>query len=163
MVATEPSLMEEVRSLLVRHEGYRLHAYSDTRGFITVGIGCNLDAPGAATLLQSCGADFKGVYSGQADLTPEQCDCIFKKQVIQVMEWIVRYLPGFSTYSINRQAALIDLGFNLGEGTFGTFERFLSLVKAQYWPEAAADLLRTRAARQTGHRYSELAQMMIDG
>lgn len=162
-LVTEPGLMDEVKEILTKHEGRKLHVYSDTRGFSTIGIGCNLDAAGAMGLVQGCGADFKAVYAGHADLTPEQCDCLFTKQVIQVMEWLVRYLPEISTYSIRRQAALIDLAFNLGEGTFPTFKTFISLVRAKFWNEAGADLLESRAAKQTGHRYNDLAQMLIGG
>ena len=162
-LATEPGLMDEVREILTRHEGRELHVYTDTRGFSTIGVGCNLDAPGAMGMVQSCGADFKGLYAGHVDLTPEQCDCLLNKQVIQVMEWLVRIFPEISTYSIKRQAALIDLGFNLGEGTFSTFTTFASLVRLKAWAAAAADLLGTKAAKQTGQRYSDLAQMLVNG
>lgn len=162
-LVTEPGLMDESKESLIRHEAKRLHVYTDSRGFATVGVGCNLDAPGAMGLLQSCGADFKAVYAGHADLTDEQCDCLLTKQIIQVVEWLVRYLPEISTYSVIRQAALIDLAFNLGEGTFSTFKTFLLMIRTQRWNDAGSDLLKSRAAKQTGHRYNDLAQMLING
>lgn len=162
-LVAETGLMDEAKESLIKHEGKRLRVYTDSRGFSTVGVGCNLDAPGAMGMLESCGADFKAVYAGHADLTDEQCDCLLTKQIIQVMEWLVRYLPEISTYSAKRQAALIDLAFNLGEGTLPLFKTFISLVRSKLWTDAGTDLLKSRAAKQTGHRYNDLAQMLIDG
>ena len=37
---------DKIKDMLVRHEGLRLHAYKCSEGFLTLGVGRNLDANG---------------------------------------------------------------------------------------------------------------------
>ena len=47
----------DARSLISKHEGKRLCVYKDTKGHPTIGIGYNLDNPGAPQAIAAVGAN----------------------------------------------------------------------------------------------------------
>ena len=47
----------DARSLISKHEGKRLCVYKDTMGHPTIGIGYNLDNPGAPAAIAAVGAN----------------------------------------------------------------------------------------------------------
>ena len=68
----------DARSLISRHEGKRLCVYKDTRGIPTIGIGYNLQNPGARAALAAVGADYDSILSGAS--------CLSDSQVMQLFE-----------------------------------------------------------------------------
>ena len=55
-----------VQNLLMRHEGYRSTCYRDSRGFLTIGIGFNLDDLSAEETCQALGLNYSGLRAGYA-------------------------------------------------------------------------------------------------
>ena len=68
--------------------------------------------------------------------------------------------PDFETYSLPRQEVIVNLLFNLGAGTFRKFRRAIAAMKDGRWDDAGAEILDSRAARQTGQRYHRLARVL---
>lgn len=161
-IAGEPGLLDVLRVKLVRHEGYRLRVYLDSRGFPTVGIGFNLAQPGARRMLQACGANFDAVRAG-APLTDDQVNYLYQQCVIGVMEWMTKLLPKLTSYSLNRQVALLDMGFNLGPDRFSEFRRMIQAVWDARWTDAATEALQSAWAAEVGQRASEDAQALAEG
>ena len=58
----------DARSIISRHEGKRDCVYKDTMGHPTVGIGYNLDNPGAPAAIAAVGADYDSIRSGKTCL-----------------------------------------------------------------------------------------------
>jgi lysozyme len=52
------------------------------------------------------------------------------------------------------------MAFQLGRARLGKFVRFIGAVHLGKWDEAAAELLDSKAAKQTPARYQQLAAMM---
>ena len=64
-----------VTARIKKHEGRRYVAYRDTRGFLTVADGFNLDAHGAEGVIEGLGLVYQDVRDGKA-LTDAQCDAL---------------------------------------------------------------------------------------
>jgi lysozyme len=62
-----------------------------------------------------------------------------------------------------RQAAIVELVFNLGLPKLRTFKRFLSAVAEQRWPHAAAELRDSLWYRQVKGRGETLAKQILTG
>ena len=156
------TLTDVLRPMLARHEGRRPHVYLDSLGIPTVGIGFNLRRADARDLLAACGADYHAVLSRTADLTDVQIDYLYQQCVIEVAEWLAKIFPGFGGFSINRQAALVDMGF-MGEAHFQQFVNMIAAIERDDWQTAAIEALNSLWAKQVGQRAHDDAAMLVDG
>lgn len=149
-------------ALLADDEGKRLKVYRDSRGFMTVGIGHNVDANGlppkvAASVL------------ARADLTDQECADLFADDIEQAQAALFAFFPVAQRLDEVRQAVLLDMMFNLGAPTFRTFVTFQSCVRQAFfgsadgWKRAAEDLRGTKAYAELPVRYERLAKMLETG
>lgn len=145
------------------HEGRRLSVYRDSLGIPTVGIGFNLQRSDAEEFCESCGVVLEAVLSGAVALTDEQCDCLYQKCASEVLEWLTEIFPALFTYSLNRQIALLDMGFNLGQTRFGGFRQMIAAVLAGNWAQAEAQALNSAWATQVGQRAVQDGQWLASG
>lgn len=156
------TLTDILKPILTKHEGRRAHVYLDSLGIPTVGIGFNLHRVDARDMLAACGADYHAVLSGIADLTDVQIDYLYQQCVIEVLEWLVKVFPDFNSFSINRQAGLVDMGF-MGEGRFRQFVNMIAAIERDDWAAAATEALNSLWAKQVGRRSQDVAAMLVDG
>lgn len=155
-------LINTLRPVLIKHEGYELHVYPDSLGNPTIGIGVNLAAAGAKALVEKSGADYDALLAGNVDLTTEQCEFLFSQCVIRAVEGILTLLPDFSTYSLPRQVALVDMAF-MGVHKLAGFHGMLSAIRQEEWNVASAEALDSLWAKQVGNRAQEDAHMLAQG
>ena len=118
-------------AMLKRHEGLRLKPYVDTVGRLTIGYGRNLDA--------------KGISDAEAGIL------LGNDAAAAITD-----LEHFGA----RQAALVDLAFNVGKVGFRKFTRMIAAIEAGDFDRAAAELLDSSYARQVGRRADELAELL---
>ena len=76
--ASDEATSCDARSLISRHEGKRQCVYKDTRGIPTIGIGYNLENPGARSAIAAVGADYESILSGKTCLTDSQVMQLFE-------------------------------------------------------------------------------------
>lgn len=142
------ALLTSAHAIVAYHEGCELHSYQDTTGVWTIGFGHT--GP--------------GVCSGLI-WTPAQASAVLD-QDLAVAESDAAHLIGI-TYGLiepPRQAALIDLSFNLGLPKFSQFITFLDLAAARNWQEAAGDLLNNTAwAKELPRRAADDASLLTTG
>lgn len=160
---TTPTLLSAAQPVIEAHEGRRLTVYQDSLGIPTIGIGLNMDYPIARQLCEGCGADYDALLAGTASLTGAQCDYLFQQVAIDVLEWLTLIFPAFFTYSQNRQVALLDMGFNMGEPRFKGFRMMISAILAGDWAQAAEQALRSAWAAQVGSRATQDAHWLAEG
>ena len=126
---------------LKRHEGFRATPYTDTTGHLTIGYGINLDA----------------------GITEEEAEMLLVHRVGKIRVALHKRLPCFSELSEARQGSLINMAFNLGiDGLMG-FKQTLRYVAEGNYPAAAAQMLKSKWARQVKGRAVELSQSMRQG
>lgn len=163
MEDNDQAIVTAAQPAIEASEGRRLHVYRDTLGIPTVGIGCNLEAPGVREMFEACGANYDEVLAGTADLGDAQCDYIYRCQATAVLRWLVGLFPAFFTYTQNRQVALLDQGFNLGETRFREFRGEISAILSGEWEKAAQEALDSVWAKQVGERATRDAAWLAQG
>lgn len=130
---------------LVRDEGLVLHAYPDSEGFLTIGIGRLIDRRRGGGISEEeafylAGHDIDGV---EADLD--------------------RALPWWRSLSEPRQRALANMCFNLGLTRLLAFKVTLGHLQAGRYEYAAREALKSKWAKQVGERAERIAEMLRRG
>lgn len=133
----DPELFKQVEAELRADEGYRVHIYDDsngrrieslrTGGNVTVGIGRNLSARA---------------------FSEDEIELMFRNDVTIALGIARKLVPTFDTLSPNRRAAILNLGFNLGEERLSKFTSTLAAINDGRWMDAATHLLDSRWATQ---------------
>lgn len=126
---------------LIKHEGFRSKPYKDTAGIWTIGYGHNIE---------------EGISQKSAmALLDEDIDtaAIDAKKLF----------PNLSSFSANRQAAIIELVFNMGLGTFSKFTSTIAAIRNESWQQAADHLLDSLWAKQVKGRANDIATMIAKG
>jgi lysozyme len=139
MIAPKKIKMENIRELLIKHEGMRFFPYNDTTGHLTIGIGRNLYQ--------------RGITEGEALLMLENDINDFTKQLSERLFW-------FDSQPENVKMVLIDMAFNMGLGGLLTFHETLEHIKNGNYIEASKSMLNSKWAIQVGVRAIELSDIM---
>jgi lysozyme len=134
-----------VRAQLRIDEGCVEHAYTDSEGFLTMGVGRLIDARRGGRL------------------RPDEIDFLLDNDIEDAERDARVLFPGFDGLSANRRAVLVNMAFNLGRARLAAFQRFREAVAAGAWEQAAAEMLDSRWADQVGARAKRLAQQMREG
>ena len=128
------------RDLIMRHEGESLKLYRDSRGYWTIGYGRLLDPSLGGGISQD-----EALYLLDNDIAKARNDC--------------GTYPWFSNLSEARQAAMLDLSFNLGS-RLSNFKHFLAAMAVENWGLAADELENSLWYKQVGHRGPEIVNLI---
>jgi lysozyme len=96
----------DVAKMLTFEEGKRLKAYLCSQGYKTVGIGHNLDADPAMSILK------RTVRLGTS-ITEKECAALFEYDLKNVYAKMSRALPEWTTFEKKYQYILISMFFQL--------------------------------------------------
>jgi len=132
-------LYRAVEEQLLRHEGIRLTPYRDSVGKLTIGVGRNLDDVG---------------------ITEDEARIMLRNDIEKAKAIPAKYVANFAELPKPKQAALINMCFNLGERGFSNFRKMIAAISAYQFEEAAREMLDSRWATQVGNRATELANIM---
>lgn len=157
------NLLAAAKPIISGHEGERLRVYRDTLGVPTIGIGINMFEHDVIALCEQCGADYNALLAGTAELTPDQSHYLYEQRSIQTLEWLARLFPALFTYTQNRQIALLDMGYELGEPKFLQFRQMISAILQGNWWGAAKEALDSVWAKQVPERAQNDAVWIAQG
>lgn len=132
----------KLKAELTPEEGRRKKPYRDTHGFLTVGIGRNLD-----TVL----------------FADDEIDLMYSNDVNRTVDALNRNVPWWQGLDDVRERALIDFTFNVGIDTLLMFPRFLAKLQAKDWSGAVIELQTSKWHRQVGTRAVRLEGMFLTG
>lgn len=128
-------------ALIKVHEGLRLTIYADTKGFPTIGYGRSL-----AT---------QGISVAEANvLLEDDVDYFLEK---------LGALPWFAGLDEIRQAAIVDIAFNLGVNGLLEFKNMIAALEKKDFALAAICMLQSAWAYQVGQRAVELSGIIRFG
>lgn len=130
--------------LIERHEGRVPHAYQDSEGYWTIGVGHLIDQR-------------KG-----GGLPPHIIDYLLRYDLERVLAQ-ARQLDVWDDLDEVRRAVIVDMIFNLGMNGFLGFRRMRAAMESGDYEEAAREMLDSKWARQVGRRALTLAGMMRTG
>lgn len=129
-----------------REEGRVNHAYQDSKGYWTIGIGTLIDPR-------------KGGY-----ISNEAIDFLFNEKVEEKIKDLDINLSWWRDLDEVRAMVILDMCYNMGIGGLLTFKNTLALIKDGRYKEASQRLLLSKAATQDApNRYKRLAQMLDTG
>ncbi len=132
-------ITQRLLNRIVKNEGVRLKPYRDSLGFLTVGIGRNLDG--------------KGITRDEAYtlLNNDLCNCIAD---------LNRNIPWWKRLNDLRQEVLIEMCFQLGISGLLKFKEFLFQLERGTFVEAAKEMRDSLWYKQTPERTEELAKII---
>lgn len=135
---------------LRRDEGVRYSPYNDSRGFMTIGVGHNMQAsplPDGWTF----------------PLDDVEVDALLESDLMSVYADLDNALPWWVTLNDVRQRVLCNMCFNLGLTKLLGFTNTLAAMRRGQYTDAAAGMLNSAWASQVGTRAVRLAYMMRNG
>lgn len=151
------------RALLIHHEGRRLTAYDDATGVpvlgsksvlgnVTVGVGFNMDAPGARSVVTKIlpHLNFDAIYRGKQSLSETDSDILLTNTIRDREQRLSRLYDGiFHSMPLNERLSIEDAFFNL-ESLVSAKTRFYSFIQAYYKTRKKSHL--EQAAFELEHR-----------
>lgn len=143
------ALVAQLTSDLRRDEGEKLHAYQDSEGYWTIGVGRLIDPRRGG------------------GISKEESAYLLRNDIARVTADLDRALPWWRSLSEARQRVLLNMGFNLGVGSTKkgllSFRNTLAAIERGDYVTAARGMLASKWARQVGVRAERLAQLMREG
>ncbi len=134
-------LLDQLR----RDEGEVLHAYTDSRGYITIGVGVCIDAR------VNCG------------ITKAESDILTQNRVDRLTAQLEQQLPWFTRLDTVRQDALRNMAYNMGVDGLLKFRQTLAYIEQGNYDDAAAEMLHSVWAQQVGDRAKRLSVQIRTG
>jgi GH24 family phage-related lysozyme (muramidase) len=137
-------------------EGLKLTVYKDTEGFWTVGIGHLLTKnPSYDVAVRELDKLISRKTGGT--ITQREAEAIFAKDVDIAISGILKNATLKPVYdSLNgdepRQAALVNMVFQMGVAGVASFTNSMTLIRAKSWDKAATNLAQSKWYKQTPNR-----------
>ena len=130
---------------LKNEEGVIPHAYQDSLGFWTIGVGRLIDQRKGGLLY------------------PDEIEYLLANDVKRKTDGLIAALPWFHLLDECRQAVLIQMAFQMGLKGLLAFSTTLSHVRVGRYDEAAVAMLESVWAKQTPERAKRLSKQMETG
>lgn len=155
---TEVSMIsnKEITKRLEFHEGRRPEAYYCSGGFLTQGIGHNLEANPLTKEQKSKIKDLKCWSNAEIDM-------ILADDIKQCLILISQIIKGFEDFDDERQYAVLDISFQLGVIGVSKFKNMLSAMRDKDWERASKECLNSKYAKQTPKRANRIAHLIKTG
>lgn len=135
-------MRQQLKSLLIHHEGKVPHAYQDHLGYWTIGAGRLIDRR-------------KG-----GGLSEAEVDYLLENDIDNVLSQLEHTIPNWDDLPDRVQIALASMAFQMGvSGLFG-FRRMLAHIEQKNWTKAAREALSSKWASQTPSRAEDIAEMI---
>jgi lysozyme len=134
--------IDALKQDLLRDEALRTYAYQDSEGYLTIGVGRNIDRRGG-----------KG-------LTPTECLYLLDNDVKDVIAQLDAAFPWWKQLDPVRQSVLANMCFNLGLSRLRQFKGFLGALQAGNYAAAAAEMEDSLWYKQVGARAARLVDKM---
>ena len=147
----------ELIQRFVLHEGCELMPYRCPAGFLTIGVGRNLETnPLTSEEKRVCGDYMRGITKNAAYY-------LLRHDIEKVTRECKKSIPFFNSLDNERQYALVDMAFNMGIKNLLKFKRMLLALGVGNYEQASAECLNSNYARQTGKRAKRIANTIKTG
>lgn len=148
---------DEITQRLVLHEGCVLQPYRCTEGYLTIGVGRNLETnPLTVEEKKVCGDYMHGITKNAAFY-------LLRHDIDRVIEDCTKKIPFWANLDDERKYALLDMTFQLGYAGVKKFKKMLAAMGVGNWKEAAEQCLDSKYAQQTPNRAKRIAKTIETG
>ena len=151
-MANDPDVAE-VTPNIESEEGLRLYVYDDANGQPIVG---------GYTVIGNPTIGYGRLLTSAHGITQAEAATLLMHDVAMA-QGDVSQMPVFAHLNVARQAALLDMDFNMGYETLEQFNGFLGLLASARYQAAADDLKMTLWAAQVGQRAVRIEQIIRTG
>ena len=141
--------MDDVKKMIMKHEGVRNQAYKDSRGLWTIGVG-HLIGNGSSP----------GEYAGKT-LTDKEVQDLFEEDFAHHVK-IAEKTPGWDLANETGKGAMIDLAFNMG-AWWKKFKNAAAALSAGDFNKGADELVHSAWYSQVGDRAKQIVGMIRAG
>lgn len=139
-MTTYKEIADNLQHMLLIDEGEELKPYKCPAGKITIGIGRNLTDNG---------------------ITKDESRYLFNTDVSRTYDAAIKILgTDFYSYSKNRQCAILNLIFNLGETKFRKFTNTIQATKNKNWELVGQNLRKSLWFKQVGNRGNRVVTLL---
>ena len=138
--------MDDVKKMIIRHEGWKNKAYKDSLGKWTIGVG-HLIGDGSSP----------GEYEGRT-LSNNEIWNLFEQDFATHVN-LAKKTPGYDKANIQGKAAMVDLAYNMGQWWDKWPNTAKKLIAADF-KGAAEDLQNSKWYTQVGQRGAEIVSMI---
>lgn len=133
--------MDNLTRLIAQHEGFRPRVYLDSRGVETIGYGFAIH---------------------DLELTEAESLDMLYYRIVQVRTHLYLY-HWFRELDVVRQAAMIDLAYDVGVNGLLHFVCMIAHLREHEWRAASEEMLRSRWATEVGDRARSDATIILTG
>lgn len=131
--------ISKIKSLLIKHEGFRAKPYRCTAGKLTIGMGRNLDDKG---------------------ITHAEADYMLINDITECVTDLEKIFTDFDELPENVQLVMTDMRFNLGATGFRSFKNMITAVKNRDWKAVVKSMKASNWYNQVGNRSKKLVKMI---
>jgi lysozyme len=137
--------LERLRKQLKHDEGVVPHAYQDSEGWWTIGVGRLID-------------ERKG-----GKISPKEIEYLLDNDIERVRISLEKEWNWFVDLNDARQEVLANMCFNLGLAGLKKFKLMIAAIERQDWADAAREMLDSKWSTQVGDRAVRLSEAMRTG
>jgi lysozyme len=120
-----------IKDRLIDFEAMVLQPYKCASGFLSLGVGRNLDANG---------------------ISEEEALYLLNNDIEAVIDKLDKHWKVWRSFPIAAQYVCIDLVFNMGINAWMSFRKTRAYMELGQWEEASKELLNSKYATQVGRR-----------
>jgi lysozyme len=133
-------LIDELKEMLIKNEGMKLHPYQCTANKTTIGVGRNLTDNG---------------------ITSAEAEQMLANDMDNVFADLDRNIPFWQSLPYNVRLVLCDMCFNLGIKRLCRFTKMLEAMEERDFELAAEELLDSNYAKQVKKRADRNYRLVI--
>lgn len=136
------SSRQDLFNMIENDEGFRQFPYKDTKGFLTIGFGRNLDKRGVKR---------------------EEAFYFLENDVNDVEREFSALFPPYKDLCDTRKIVLLSMGYNMGVPRLMGFKKMLKAIELGDFHQAAIEALDSKWHKDVGARAERLAYLLEFG
>lgn len=148
---------DEITKRLLLHEGCVDHIYKCPAGYLTIGVGRNLETNPLTPREKEVVGDINN------GITVDKCLYLLRNDVKRCERELVNNISWFYQLDDERQYALLDMCFNMGIKRLLGFKRMLGAMFIGDYRGASKECLMSKYARDVGQRAKRIAILIETG
>ena len=122
---------EEIKQMLIKHEGLVCSPYKCKANKLSIGVGRNLEANG---------------------ISEDEAMYLLDNDINNTIAKLDKHWPVYKTFPDAAQMVCVDVVFNMGISTWLSFRKTRAYMELGEWEEAGKELLNSKYAQQVGRR-----------
>ena len=123
-------------------EGVKEYAYTDSEGYLTIGVGRLIDRT-------------KG-----GKLSEDEIEYLLDNDIDRIQNQTIRAFHWYNDLNDVRQECVLNMVFNLGLNGFKNFKLMIKALERHDFTEASREMVDSKWSRQVGNRSLRLSEAM---